>query len=704
MTKENLLQHLQECCDRMFGCSLEMATEKQVYRAVCVAVRELLEDERRAFVEQTRAQENKQVYYMSMEFLVGTSLRNNLYNMGLLEPAGEILHDLGFSLESLCALEPDAGLGNGGLGRLASCYMDAATGLNYPVTGFSIRYEFGIFRQKIVDGWQMEFPDNWLEMGDVWLHTRKDDAVEVRFGGQVHEWMDGDKFKTAQTGYQSVIAVPHDLYISGYGSKAVNKLTLWSASMPQSFDMNAFSRGDYVRALEQNTMAEAISKVLYPADDHINGKRLRLRQQYLLVSSSLQSILNEHLKNYHTLDNLADKVAVHINDTHPALCVPELMRLLVDEHDYGWERAWEITCATLSYTNHTVMAEALERWPVDLFREQLPRIYAICLEINRRLMEKLHCVYPNDPGKWEYMAAVTNSEVRMANLCLACCHKINGVSQLHTDILEKTIFRDYYNLDHSRFLNITNGIAYRRWLCQSNPALTGYLQSLIGDGFLKDANALEALEQYRGKDGTFDLGLDELSAVTKLLGAFGVPEENFAVDLTIARGLDYYTGTVYETTLLDHPEIGSVCSGGRYDNLAEYYTDRPLPGVGISIGLTRLFYVLNEQGMLNDARVMAPADVMIVPMTDDLEPSVRLATGLRERGIRVQLYAEQKKFKAKIQYADKLHIPYVVFLGEDEIAQGKDLRSGEQITVPAADAAERILADIELRGQGTILK
>ena len=533
MTKENLLQHLQECCDRLFGCSLEMATEKQVYRAVCVAVRELLEDDRRAFVEQTRAEQRKQVYYMSMEFLVGTSLRNNLYNMGLLEPAGEILHDLGFSLESLCALEPDAGLGNGGLGRLASCYMDAATGLNYPVTGFSIRYEFGIFRQKIVDGWQMEFPDNWLEMGDVWLHTRKDDAVEVRFGGQVHEWMDGDKFKTAQTGYQSVIAVPHDLYISGYGSKAVNKLTLWSASMPQSFDMNAFSRGDYVRALEQNTMAEAISKVLYPADDHINGKRLRLRQQYLLVSSSLQSILNEHLKNYHTLDNLADKVAVHINDTHPALCVPELMRLLVDEHDYGWERAWEITCATLSYTNHTVMAEALERWPVDLFREQLPRIYAICQEINRRLMEKLHCVYPNDPGKWEYMAAVTNSEVRMANLCLACCHKINGVSQLHTEILEKTIFRDYYNLDHSRFLNITNGIAYRRWLCQSNPALTGYLQSLIGDGFLNDANALEALLQYRDDPDV----LENLQAIVEFLNGLDVTDTGAHIREGIAQGM-----------------------------------------------------------------------------------------------------------------------------------------------------------------------
>ena len=495
--RADVMKELEDSMRRLFGCGLADATEKQIYRALCYMLREILTEKNGAFNDRVSRDEQKEVYYMSMEFLVGTSLRNNLFNLGMEQEVREGLKKIGFDIDRIYALEPDAGLGNGGLGRLASCYMDAATGMGYPVTGYSIRYEFGIFRQKIVDGWQMEFPDNWLEMGDVWLHTRKDDAVEVRFGGQVHEWMDGDKFKTAQTGYQSVIAVPHDLYISGYGSKAVNKLTLWSASMPQSFDMSAFSRGDYVRALEQNTMAEAISKVLYPADDHINGKCLRLRQQYLLVSSSLQSILNEHLKNYHTLDNLAEKVAVHINDTHPALCVPELMRLLIDEHDYGWERAWEITCATLSYTNHTVMAEALERWPVELFREQLPRIYAICREINRRLMEKLHYVYPNDPGKWEYMAAVTNSEVRMANLCLACCHKINGVSQLHTDILEKTIFRDYYNLDHSRFLNITNGIAYRRWLCQSNPALTGYLQSLIGDGFLKDANALEALLPYR---------------------------------------------------------------------------------------------------------------------------------------------------------------------------------------------------------------
>ena len=500
MTKENLLQHLQECCDRLFGCSLEMATEKQVYRAVCVAVRELLEDDRRAFVEQTRAEQRKQVYYMSMEFLVGTSLRNNLYNMGLLEPAGEILHDLGFSLESLCALEPDAGLGNGGLGRLASCYMDAATGLNYPVTGFSIRYEFGIFRQKIVDGWQMEFPDNWLEMGDVWLRTREDDAVEVKFGGEVREWMDNGRFKVAQVGYNSVIAVPHDMFISGYDSDAANRLILWSAKLPQSFDMAAFSRGDYVRALEQNTMAETISKVLYPADDHIQGKRLRLKQQYLLVSASLQSILKKHYKKYHTYANLADKLAIHINDTHPALCVPELMRLLIDEHDFGWDEAWEITCNTLSYTNHTVMSEALERWSVDLFREQLPRVYSICVEINRRLIEHLCAVYPNDWGKINYMAVIANNEVRMANLCLAACHAINGVSKLHTDILRNGIFRDYCQITPDRFLNVTNGIAYRRWLCQGDPLLTDYLTTLIGDGFKRDARELTKLMKYENDE------------------------------------------------------------------------------------------------------------------------------------------------------------------------------------------------------------
>ena len=493
----DMMKELRDALRRLYGCDIQDAAEKQIYRALCMLVRNILSEKNRLFRQRCREEERKEVYYMSMEFLVGTNLRNNLYNLGLETQCREGLAELGINIDSLYELEPDAGLGNGGLGRLASCYMDAATGLDYSVTGYSIRYEFGIFRQKIVDGWQMEFPDNWLEMGDVWLRSRPDDAVEVKFGGEVREWVDETgRFRAAQVGYSSVTAVPHDMFISGYGSEATNRLVLWSAKLPQGFDMAAFSRGDYVRALENNAMAETISKVLYPADDHIQGKRLRLKQQYLLVSASLQSILRKHYKKYHCLDNLADKVAIHINDTHPALCVPELMRLLVDEYEYGWDTAWNITCKTLSYTNHTVMSEALERWNVDLFRSQLPRIYSICVEINRRLIEGLCAAYPNDWGKIDYMAVIAHNEVRMANLCLAACHKVNGVSQLHTDILKNGIFRDYCQLDPNRFCNVTNGIAYRRWLCQSNPLLTDYLTDLIGDGFKKDARDLEKLLQY----------------------------------------------------------------------------------------------------------------------------------------------------------------------------------------------------------------
>ena len=496
----NPKEAMQDALRRLFGCGLEDATEKQAYRALCTVVRELLAEKNRVFQDRCAEEQKKEVYYMSMEFLVGTSLRNNLFNLGVEKEYREMLEQAGIDIDHLYAMEPDAGLGNGGLGRLASCYMDAGTGLGYPITGCSIRYEFGIFRQKIVDGWQMEFPDNWLEMGDVWLRTREDDAVEVKFGGEVREWMDNGRFKVAQVGYNSVIAVPHDMFISGYDSDAANRLILWSANLPQSFDMAAFSRGDYVRALEQNAMAETISKVLYPADDHIQGKRLRLKQQYLLVSASLQSILKKHYKKYHTYSNLADKLAIHINDTHPALCVPELMRLLIDEHDFGWDEAWEITCNILSYTNHTVMSEALERWNVDLFREQLPRVYSICVEINRRLIEHLCAVYPNDWGKINYMAVISNNEVHMANLCLAACHAVNGVSKLHTDILRNGIFRDYCQITPDRFLNVTNGIAYRRWLCQSDPLLTDYLTTLIGDGFKRDARDLEKLMKYENDE------------------------------------------------------------------------------------------------------------------------------------------------------------------------------------------------------------
>ena len=496
MKKEEVLRRLNETSTRLYSCNLSECTEKQAYKVVCTLLKGILAGKRKEFKDEVLPKGKKQVYYMSMEFLVGTSLRNNLFNLGLEEVFREVLKKQGFDAEKLYALDPDAGLGNGGLGRLASCYLDSLTGNDLSAIGYSIRYEFGIFKQKIIDGWQMEFPDNWLDRGEVWLQPRSDESYEVKFGGKVSEWYDNGQFRVAQTGYQSVTAVPYDMYISGYDSKAVNKLVLWSAKLP-SFDMGAFSRGEYIRSLEENTMAEVISKVLYPADDHVEGKRLRLKQQYLLVSASLQSILARHLKRNGPLETLPDHVAIHINDTHPALCVPELMRLLMDEHGIGWDEAWDITCRTLSYTNHTVMSEALERWSEWLFEEQLPRVCAITREIDRRLRERLWQAYPGDTGKIEYMAVISGGEVRMANLCLACCHHINGVSKLHTQILEDSIFHDYYQLDQNRFLNVTNGIAYRRWLCQANPDLSSFLEKKIGRGFLNDATDLSKLLKYR---------------------------------------------------------------------------------------------------------------------------------------------------------------------------------------------------------------
>ena len=473
--------------------SLQEASAQELHEALGEAVMMAISDNWNNS-KHTRMH-NRKAYYISAEYLIGRLVYSNMYNMGILDEMKQLFAERGVDLSILEDIE-DAALGNGGLGRLASCYMDSLTTCNIPATGFSIRYEFGIFKQKIIDGWQMEFPDDWLKDGEVWLQARPDESVEVKFGGYVNEYFDENGYHAEHVDYSTVLAVPYDMFISGYNSNAVNKLVLWSAKSPKSIDMTAFSRGDYAKALEENTKAEVISKILYPADDHMDGKILRVKQQYFFVCASLQNIVSKHLKKYGTLDNLGDKVAVHINDTHPALCVPELMRILMDEHGYGWDDAWAICQKTLSYTNHTVMSEALERWNENMFKSILPRIYQIVVEINRRLVSDLNQIYPGDVAKIEYMAVVANGEVRMANLCLACCHKINGVSKLHSDILVNSIFKDYYNVDKEKFTNVTNGIAYRRWLCQSNPELTSYLEELIGDGFKKDAKELENLLKY----------------------------------------------------------------------------------------------------------------------------------------------------------------------------------------------------------------
>ena len=486
-----------------FGVRADEATENEAYRALCTVVKDILTEKRLEYKNKVRSGGYKQIYYMSMEFLLGRSLRNHLYNIGLLNAASGAVKELGFDIDKLMTLEPDAGLGNGGLGRLAAAYLDSLTSLGYPAGGFSIRYDYGIFEQKIVDGWQMEMPDNWLTDGDVWLNKR-DEVFEVKFGGRVEEHWENGRLICEQKGHTTILAVPYDMNISGYGSDAVNVLRLWSAKSPVELDMSMFSRGEYVKAVEAQAMAESISKVLYPADNHIEGKSLRLKQQYFFVSASIQSILFKHLKYNKDLSNLSEKIAIHINDTHPTLCIPELMRILLDDYGWSWDDAWKTVTEVISYTNHTVMQEALERWPQSLFKSLLPRIYQIIKEINQRHCADLWNVFPGDWQKISNNAILSDSEIRMANLCLVASHTVNGVSALHSDILKNDVFADYYKVAPEKFTNVTNGITHRRWLCEANPLLAKLIKDLIGDKFVKNADELEKLMAYQGNRDVLD--------------------------------------------------------------------------------------------------------------------------------------------------------------------------------------------------------
>ena len=486
-----------------FGVRADEATENMAYRALCTVVKDILTEKRLEYKNRVRSGGYKQIYYMSMEFLLGRSLRNHLYNIGLLNAASGAVKELGFDIDKLMTLEPDAGLGNGGLGRLAAAYLDSLTSLGYPAGGFSIRYDYGIFEQKIVDGWQMEMPDNWLTDGDVWLNKR-DEVFEVKFGGRVDEHWENGRLICEQKGHTTILAVPYDMNISGYGSDAVNVLRLWSAKSPVELDMNMFSRGEYVKAVEAQAMAESISKVLYPADNHIEGKSLRLKQQYFFISASIQSILFKHLKYNKDLSNLSEKIAIHINDTHPTLCIPELMRILLDDYGWSWDDAWKTVTEVISYTNHTVMQEALERWPQSLFKSLLPRIYQIIKEINQRYCADLWNVFPGDWQKISNNAILSDSEIRMANLCLVASHTVNGVSALHSDILKNDVFADYYKVAPEKFTNVTNGITHRRWLCEANPLLAKLIKDLIGDKFVKNADELEKLMAYQGNRDVLD--------------------------------------------------------------------------------------------------------------------------------------------------------------------------------------------------------
>ncbi|MGM9643241.1 MAG: glycogen/starch/alpha-glucan phosphorylase [Eubacteriales bacterium] len=490
--KNNIEQKL----SRLFGTTPAEASREQMYKAVAQTVKDILAEKRADFKKETNKQEGKRVYYMCMEFLLGRSLKTNLCNLGLRESYQKALEGMGFGLDDLYECEPDAGLGNGGLGRLAACFMDSLTSLDYPASGFSICYEYGLFKQKIIDGLQIELPDDWLPGGEVWLVPRTDRVFTVRLGGKVHEEWKNNKLEISYEDTENVEAVPYDMMISGGDSEAVNRLRLWKARDPRTFNMGLFTQGQYTRAVEESNSAEIISKVLYPSDNHTEGKLLRLTQQYFLVSASVQSIIRDHMAVYGTLHNLADKVAIHINDTHPALCIPELMRILIDDYCFSWEEAWSITIRTMSYTNHTVMPEALETWNESLFSFRLPRIYMIIKEINERFC---HEAWEKFPGNWNRitnMSILCNGTVRMANLAVVGSHHINGVSKLHSQILVDTVFKDFYHMYPERFTNVTNGIAHRRWMCYSSPGLAGLLDDTIGTGYRKNPVELENLMKY----------------------------------------------------------------------------------------------------------------------------------------------------------------------------------------------------------------
>ena len=509
--KEYTIKYLKEQIEKKlshnFGVSASVASDELFYKASVLVLLDIMRERRSEFKKTVAKKEAKTVYYLSMEFLMGRSLKNNLYNLDLTDKMAKALKDFDVDLKNLYELEPDAGLGNGGLGRLAACFLDGLSSGSYPAMGYCLKYDFGIFRQKLVEGWQTELPDNWLPGGEVWLEHRPSAECEVHFDGWIDENWDGNFHYVEHKDYNVVRAIPYDLMVAGKDGKTVNALRLWSAKAPE-FNMSAFNRGDYVGAMEQQAMSEAISKVLYPEDNHFEGKSLRLRQQYFLVSASIQDILHRHLRQYNTLENLGEKVAIHINDTHPALSVPELMRFLLDECGYNWDKAWSIVTKTIAYTNHTVMQEALECWSEELFKARLPRIYQIVKEIDNRFRYEMY-ERTGDAAMVERTAVISGGMVRMANLSVIASHHVNGVSRLHSEILKDSLFNDYYKVTPEKFTNVTNGIAHRRWLCQSNPKLSGLITDLIGDGFIKDASELQKLRDFKDDKAV----LEQLEAI-----------------------------------------------------------------------------------------------------------------------------------------------------------------------------------------------
>ncbi|MDD6142557.1 MAG: glycogen/starch/alpha-glucan phosphorylase [bacterium] len=512
----SIKQSIEGKLQRYYGLTVAEANNQQIYRAVASTVRDQIMQKWMHSRMRNRELSRKQVYYLSVEYLLGRSLNCNVINLCNEENYAQALKELGIDLQQILPVEPDPALGNGGLGRLAACFLDSLASLDIPAMGCTIRYEYGLFRQKIVEGQQVELPDNWLQNGNVWEVARTEDTVTVEFNGHVEESIDefGNPQFNLVDSYQ-IDAVPYDMPVVGYNNECVNTLRCWSARSRETIDLRRFGEGEYMKAMEEKQMAEVINKVLYPDDKHYEGKMLRLRQQYFFVSATMQYALKRFKTHFgNNFDLLPDKCMFHINDTHPALAIPELMRLLIDQEGLSWEMAQRITYRCMAYTNHTVLAEALEKWPVDMMKTTLPRIYMILEELNRRLCNKLFQFYPDQWERIGHMAIIAYGQVHMANLCVAFSNSVNGVSGLHGQILKDSLFHDYYLLENGKFRGITNGITHRRWLLSSNPALTSLIQEAIGPGFKKDAGELEKLMPF-ADDAAFRAKFDKVKKINK---------------------------------------------------------------------------------------------------------------------------------------------------------------------------------------------
>ena len=495
--KESIKMAIAGKVQRYNGLTIEEATPRQIYNAVASTVRDQIMQKAVHSRELRKKAKGKRLYYLSVEYLMGRSMYTNMLNLLSTKEYTEALKELGIDIRDVLKEEPEPGLGNGGLGRLAACFLDSLSSLNLPAMGCTIRYEYGLFRQKIVDGQQVELPDSWLDRGNAWETAVMEDSCEVHFGGHVEEVQLNGETKYITKDYYTVEAVPYDMPIVGYDAEIVNPLRMWSARSPKKIDLNSFGEGRYVQASEEIELAEAISKVLYPEDRHYEGKMLRLKQHYFFTSASLQYILKDYKKNYgNDMRKLPDKVTIHINDTHPGMAVPELMRLLIDEEGLGWDEASKIVQRTIAYTNHTIMAEALEKWPVNMVQQLLPRIYQIICELNRRLCERLWNSFPGDWDRIARMAIISYDNVHMANMCVAMSYSVNGVSKLHGDILKEETFYDYNLVMPEKFSAITNGITHRRWLISCNPELTDLICESIGTDWIKNPEELSKLRPF----------------------------------------------------------------------------------------------------------------------------------------------------------------------------------------------------------------